>query len=121
VAGDECRAAAVTLLIALFVAVPIVIGIVFWSVFLGGVAYVAIFSFFVRGIQFWLGGWNLPYRLVLGEWRRIQEDRAKGMDFGSIRAYPEREESEGDSDGGANMIQAGHWAEASRYGTTLLG
>src|SRR5262245_59339311 len=37
------------------------------------------------------------------------------------RAYPEGKESEGDSRGCANMIQAGHWAEASMDGTTLFG
>jgi hypothetical protein len=36
------------------------------------------------------------------------------------RAYPEGKESEGDSRGCANMIQAGYWAEASMDGTTLF-
>jgi len=43
------------------------------------------------------------------------------INFKTARAYPEGKESEGDSRGCANMIQAGHWAEASMDGTTLFG
>jgi Co/Zn/Cd efflux system component len=55
---------------------------------------------------------TLPNALTMG---------AVGFAALAARAYSVWKESEGDTRGVANMIQAGHWAEASTNGTTVLG